>query len=166
MSKRSAPPRRRLRKVMILLIVPALVALGAVLPLLLQPGPDRTLPEVDAQPSRSLGDPEAVVRWAAAQPGPGPQATSVLIPGVPHIRQKPDFCGEACVAMYLQKLGHEVVQRAFVGAADVHARTTAHRLEALEDLDVLGRVILALGRQVLKQVLHSRHYHTRFIIVS
>lgn len=30
---------------------------------------------------------------------------SVLIRNVPHIQQKPDFCGEACVAMALQKLG-------------------------------------------------------------
>ena len=35
---------------------------------------------------------------------------SVLIRDVPHILQKPDFCGEACVAMYLQKLGHRVDQ--------------------------------------------------------
>ena len=34
----------------------------------------------------------------------------VLIPGVPHLRQKPDFCGEACAAMYLQKLGRPVDQ--------------------------------------------------------
>src|SRR5574340_54917 len=31
---------------------------------------------------------------------------SVLIKDVPHVRQKPDFCGEACAAMYLGKLGH------------------------------------------------------------
>ena len=30
---------------------------------------------------------------------------SVLIKGVPHVRQKTDFCGEACVASWLQKLG-------------------------------------------------------------
>ena len=30
---------------------------------------------------------------------------SVVIRNVPHIHQKPDFCGEACVAMALQKLG-------------------------------------------------------------
>src|SRR5215475_3108641 len=36
----------------------------------------------------------------------------VLIEGVPHIRQEPDFCGEACVAMYLHKLGYDVDQRA------------------------------------------------------
>jgi len=29
---------------------------------------------------------------------------SVLIRDVPHIKQKPDFCGEACAAMYLQKV--------------------------------------------------------------
>ncbi|HQX52316.1 MAG TPA: C39 family peptidase [Planctomycetaceae bacterium] len=30
---------------------------------------------------------------------------SILIRDVPHIEQKPDFCGEACVAMALRKLG-------------------------------------------------------------
>jgi hypothetical protein len=35
---------------------------------------------------------------------------SVLIGDVPHVRQKPDFCGEACAAMYLQKLGQPVDQ--------------------------------------------------------
>ena len=30
---------------------------------------------------------------------------SVLIRDVPHVMQKPDFCGEACVASWLQKLG-------------------------------------------------------------
>jgi hypothetical protein len=29
----------------------------------------------------------------------------VLIRGVPHVQQKPDFCGEACLAMYLKRLG-------------------------------------------------------------
>lgn len=37
-------------------------------------------------------------------------AAPLRIDGVPHIRQKPDFCGEACVAMYLQKLGQDVDQ--------------------------------------------------------
>ena len=31
---------------------------------------------------------------------------SVCIEDVPHVRQKPDFCGEACVEMVLKKLGH------------------------------------------------------------
>jgi hypothetical protein len=34
----------------------------------------------------------------------------VLIEGVSHVRQKPDFCGEACAEMYLRKLGHDLDQ--------------------------------------------------------
>ncbi|MFT5122777.1 MAG: hypothetical protein ACI97B_001409 [Verrucomicrobiales bacterium] len=30
---------------------------------------------------------------------------SVLLENIPHIEQQPDFCGEACVAMFLQHLG-------------------------------------------------------------
>ncbi|MCL4195073.1 MAG: hypothetical protein KJZ87_25255, partial [Thermoguttaceae bacterium] len=39
-----------------------------------------------------------------------PAYRSVLVKGVPHIGQRPDFCGEACAAMYLRKLGHAVDQ--------------------------------------------------------
>ena len=42
--------------------------------------------------------------------GAKPAEKTVLIKNVPHVRQKPDFCGEACIAMYLQKLGHKVTQ--------------------------------------------------------
>jgi hypothetical protein len=35
---------------------------------------------------------------------------SVTIEGVPHVRQKPDFCGEACVEMALRKFGHNADQ--------------------------------------------------------
>ena len=35
---------------------------------------------------------------------------SVLIKNVPFIVQEPDFCGEACAAMYLQRLGRKVDQ--------------------------------------------------------
>jgi hypothetical protein len=41
---------------------------------------------------------------------PKPAYADVLISGVPHVRQKPDFCGEACVEMALQKLGRAVSQ--------------------------------------------------------
>ncbi len=34
----------------------------------------------------------------------------VLIENVPHLRQKPDFCGEACAAMFLRKMGLEMDQ--------------------------------------------------------
>jgi hypothetical protein len=35
---------------------------------------------------------------------------SVLIKDVPHVRQKPDFCGEACAEMALRKLGKQLDQ--------------------------------------------------------
>ena len=49
---------------------------------------------------------------AKAAPAEKPKAAykSVLIEDVPHVRQKPDFCGEACAAMYLRKLGRPVDQ--------------------------------------------------------
>ena len=34
----------------------------------------------------------------------------VIVPNIPHITQKPGFCGEACVAMYLQSLGYQISQ--------------------------------------------------------
>ena len=37
---------------------------------------------------------------------------TVLLKAVPHVRQKPDFCGEACAEMWLRKLGHDVDQDA------------------------------------------------------
>lgn len=42
--------------------------------------------------------------------GPDAVYQDVVIRDVPHLRQKPDFCGEACAAMYLQKLGRAVDQ--------------------------------------------------------
>ena len=36
---------------------------------------------------------------------PADRSKSYLIANVPHVRQKPDFCGEACVASWLNKLG-------------------------------------------------------------
>jgi hypothetical protein len=44
------------------------------------------------------------VSRAAAAPAP------VVIAGIPHVRQKPDFCGEACVEMVLKKLGFRMDQ--------------------------------------------------------
>jgi hypothetical protein len=35
---------------------------------------------------------------------------STLIEGVPHVLQKPDFCGEACAEMFLKKLGENIDQ--------------------------------------------------------
>ena len=49
------------------------------------------------------------VVWSSAVPNTG-SLGSIVIPEIPHIRQKPDFCGEACVAMALHRLGREVDQ--------------------------------------------------------
>lgn len=40
----------------------------------------------------------------------GPKFPSVRIDDIPHVQQKPDFCGEACAAMWLQKLEVNVDQ--------------------------------------------------------
>ena len=34
----------------------------------------------------------------------------VCIEKIPHVRQKADFCGEACVEMWLKKLGSRLTQ--------------------------------------------------------
>jgi len=39
-----------------------------------------------------------------------PTSETTRINDVPHVRQKPDFCGEACVEMYLRKIGYQVTQ--------------------------------------------------------
>jgi hypothetical protein len=41
---------------------------------------------------------------------PPPRYASVLLEGTPHVRQKPDFCGEACAEMALARLGKHVSQ--------------------------------------------------------
>jgi hypothetical protein len=55
--------------------------------------------------------------------------------------------GDSFVHRVVDDFGEKVVQRAFVGAADIHARTTPHRFEALEDLDGGGIIIIAAGRR-------------------
>ncbi len=46
-----------------------------------------------------------VMTLLGASPNP-PKFEGVVIKGVPHVKQKPDYCGEACVEMYLKRLGH------------------------------------------------------------
>ena len=43
-------------------------------------------------------------------PAERPAYATVRLAGVPHIQQKPDFCGEACAAMVLAKLGYRINQ--------------------------------------------------------
>ena len=48
--------------------------------------------------------------------------------------------GERLVHGIVDHLGEQVMQRLLVGAADIHARAAAHRLEALQDFDMLCRI--------------------------
>ena len=53
----------------------------------------------------------AKAKAAAESPRkPVPSYRSVRIADVPHVKQKPDFCGEACAEMVLRKLGYAIDQ--------------------------------------------------------
>jgi hypothetical protein len=82
-------------------------------------------------------------RPAAPRPSAAPLPAAyetVLIAGIPHVRQKPDLCGEACAEMFLRKLGFDLDQ------ADVFERTGldpalgrgAHTAELKVALESLG----------------------------
>lgn len=47
---------------------------------------------------------------ARSAPSGSPSYAGVIVRDVPFVRQRPDFCGEACVEMYLRKLGHSIDQ--------------------------------------------------------
>ena len=56
------------------------------------------------------------------------------------------MAGDRLVHGVVDHLGEQVMHRLFVGAADVHARAAADRLEAFQDLDVMFAVAAVLGR--------------------
>jgi hypothetical protein len=47
------------------------------------------------------------------------EGRDVILAEVPHVRQRPDFCGEACAEMWLRKLGRDVGQDAVFHLAGV-----------------------------------------------
>ena len=51
--------------------------------------------------------------------------------------------GDGLVHRIVDHLGEQVVQRLLVGAADIHARTPAHRLQPLQHLDMAGVIAFA-----------------------
>ena len=53
---------------------------------------------------------EQQARATPEQRRSAPQYSGVLIRGVPHVQQRPDFCGEACAEMALRGLGHAISQ--------------------------------------------------------
>ncbi len=59
--------------------------------------------------------------------------------------------GEGLVDRVIHDLDEEVMEAAGGGAADVHGRALAHRLQALEDLNILRLVLLLRGLIVLGQ---------------
>ena len=65
--------------------------------------------------------------------------------------------GDRLVHGVVEQFRREMVQRALVGAADEHAGAAAHRLQAFEDLDVGGGVILGGdgARRALDKVVHG-----------
>jgi Peptidase_C39 like family len=78
----------------------------------------------------------------AAFEAPRPAYAKVIIEGVPHVRQKPDFCGEACVEMALRKLGRpldqdEVFNRSGLDPSLGRGVNTAELKTALERIGFL-----------------------------
>jgi hypothetical protein len=51
-----------------------------------------------------------IVEPAIAFAKPARAGADVLLTGFPHVHQKPDFCGEACVEMVARKLGRSISQ--------------------------------------------------------
>ncbi|MCK9459768.1 MAG: C39 family peptidase [Proteobacteria bacterium] len=74
-----------------------------------------------------------------------PLYTSVLIPGVPHVVEKEDFCGEAAAEMYLRKLGENMDQDYVFDRADVDP-VEGRGLDASELAFALARIGFEMGR--------------------
>jgi Peptidase_C39 like family len=64
------------------------------------PPPPRPAPSAPPSPRVKSPVPEISLEGS-----PRPGTTPALIRGIPHVRQKPDFCGEACAEMVLSWLG-------------------------------------------------------------
>jgi hypothetical protein len=71
-----------------------------------------------------------VDRDAAAVVGDGE-----AVAGLEHTSIRVAMAGHRLVHRIVEHLGGEVVERPLVGAADIHARPPADRLQPLEDLD-------------------------------
>ena len=60
--------------------------------------------------------------------------------------------GHRLVHGIVDDLGGQVVQRVCVGAADIHARAPAHRLQPLKHFDILGGIGARGGGGAVEQV--------------
>lgn len=78
--------------------------------------------------------------------GPLPELATVLVSGVPHVRQKPDFCGEAATEMFLRAKGVSLDQDAVFGITGMDpargmGATTRELTQGLVNLGLdVGRV--------------------------
>ena len=90
----------------------AVLAAGTLVAAIRSTAANKTADKKAARPAASTTRAERSpgVSKPAAPPKVPATYKSVQIQDVPHVRQKPDFCGEACAAMYLQKLGRPVDQ--------------------------------------------------------
>ena len=80
--------------------------------------------------------------------GDGPRASTIGSGRSHRLATANSRSGERLVHGVVDRLGEQMVQRLFIGAADIHARTPAHRLEPLQDLDVMSGVVTASARTV------------------
>ena len=80
--------------------------------------------------------------------------------------------GNRFVHGVVEHFGEEVVQRAFVDAADIHSRSFPNRFESFENLDVLGGIATSRGRRrfaaskevVVPEFLIAVFGHRRFLL--
>jgi len=63
------------------------------------------VPSVEAAPAAPSPRTRSPATDVVLEVPPPPGATLALLRGIPHVRQKPDFCGEACAEMALSWLG-------------------------------------------------------------
>ena len=73
------------------------------------------------------------------------------------------MAGHRLVHGVVEHLGDEMMQRALVGAADIHAGPAAHRLQPFQDLDVLGGIARTrfAGVGIVEQIRHGTDYRKR-----
>lgn len=75
---------------------------------------------------------------------PAPRYAKVLLEGAPHVRQKPDFCGEACVEMALARLGKRLSQDQVFALTGVDP-ALGRGAYTKEMITALGRIGFAVG---------------------
>ena len=62
------------------------------------------------------------------------------------------MAGDGFVHSIVEYFRGEVMQGALIGAADIHARPPANRLQPFQDLDVLGSVTFGGGGSGVEQI--------------